>query len=174
MPIKVPVLVIYNTHPDFFWLTNYLETILSCYLWKPMTSATVARHYRILLDRYAEETGADKGFVQFQAHDFSFRGMSGPEDAALSGAGHLCSFVGTDTVAAIDLIEDYYNGDAEKELIGCSRPGDRALRDVHGDAGGRDRHVPPAHHPALPGGHRLHRLGHLGLLEGRSPSSRPS
>ena len=51
-----------------------------------MTSATVAHHYRILLDRFAEETGADKGFVQFQAHDFSFRGMSGPEDAALSGA----------------------------------------------------------------------------------------
>lgn len=122
VPIKVPVLVIYNTRPDFFWLTNYLETILSCYLWKPMTSATVARHYRTLLDRYAEETGADKGFVQFQAHDFSFRGMSGPEDAALSGAGHLCSFVGTDTVAAIDLIEDYYGGDAEKELIGCSVP----------------------------------------------------
>ena len=121
-PIKVPSLVIYNTHPDFFWLTNYLETILSCYLWKPMTSATVARHYRKLLDRYADETGTDKGFVQFQAHDFSFRGMSGPEDAALSGAGHLCSFVGTDTVPAIDLLEDYYNGDAEKELLGCSVP----------------------------------------------------
>ena len=119
---KVPVLVIYNTHPDFFWLTNYLETILSCYLWKPMTSATVAHHYRVLLDRFAAETGADPAFVQFQAHDFSFRGMSGPEDAALSGAGHLCSFVGTDSVPAIDLIEDYYNGDAEKELIGCSVP----------------------------------------------------
>ena len=122
VPIKVPVLVLYNTHPDFFWLTNYLETILSCYLWKPMTSATVAHHYRTLLDRYAAETGTDAGFVQFQAHDFSFRGMSGPEDAALSGAGHLCSFVGTDTVAAIDLLEDYYGGDAEKELIGCSVP----------------------------------------------------
>lgn len=122
VPIKVPALVIYNTHPDFFWLTNYLETILSCYLWKPMTSATVAHAYRKLLGRYADETGTDGGFVQFQAHDFSFRGMSGPEDAALSGAGHLCSFVGTDTVAAIDLIEDYYGGDAEKELIGCSVP----------------------------------------------------
>nr|WP_052640139.1 nicotinamide phosphoribosyltransferase domain-containing protein [Zavarzinella formosa] len=120
VPIKVPALVIYNTHPDFFWLTNYLETVLSCYLWKPMTSATIARHYRTLLERYALETGTDAGFVQFQAHDFSFRGLSGVTDAALSGAAHLTSFVGTDTVAAIDLIEDYYNGDAEKELIGCS------------------------------------------------------
>lgn len=120
--VKVPVLVIYNTHPDFFWLTNYLETVLSAYLWKAMTSATIAHHYRILLDRYAAETGGDKGFVPFQAHDFSCRGMSGMHDAALSGAAHLTSFVGTDTVSAIDLIEDYYNGDAEKELIGCSVP----------------------------------------------------
>lgn len=121
-PIKVPVLVIYNTHPDFFWLTNYLETVLSCYLWKPMTSATIASHYRMLLDRFAEETGADKGFTPFQGHDFSFRGMSGVQDAALSGAAHLTSFCGTDTVSAIDLVEEYYNGDAEKELIGCSVP----------------------------------------------------
>lgn len=122
VPVRVPVLVVYNTHPDLFWLTNYLETILSCYLWKPTTSATVARAYRRRLERFAEETGADKAFVPFQGHDFSFRGMSGPEDAALSGAAHLTSFVGTDTVPAIDLIEDYYNGDAEKELLGTSVP----------------------------------------------------
>jgi nicotinamide phosphoribosyltransferase len=122
VPIKVPCLVMYNTHPEFFWLTNYLETILSCYLWKATTSATIARHYRILLENHARQTGAPLEFVGFQAHDFSFRGMAGPEGAALSGAGHLVSFVGTDTVPAIDLIEDYYNGNAEKELIGCSVP----------------------------------------------------
>jgi nicotinamide phosphoribosyltransferase len=122
LPIKVPALVIYNTHPEFFWLTNYLETILSCYLWKPMTSATVARAYRRLLDEAAERTGADSTFTQFQAHDFSFRGMSGLEDAALSGAGHLTSFVGTDTVVAIDLLEDFYKGNATAELLGCSVP----------------------------------------------------
>lgn len=122
VPIKVPMLTIFNTHPDFFWLTNYLETIMSCYLWKPMTSATIAYHYRVLLEKFAEQTGAPKDFVQFQAHDFSCRGMSGIQDASISGAAHLVSFVGTDTVSAIDLIEQYYNGDATKELIGCSVP----------------------------------------------------
>lgn len=122
VPIGVPCLVLYNTHPKFFWLTNYIESVLSCYLWKPITSATVARHYRILLERFAKETGAPSDFVKFQAHDFSFRGMSLPGDGALSGAAHLTSFVGTDTVCAIDLIEDYYNGNVEKELIGCSVP----------------------------------------------------
>lgn len=120
--IKIPVLVIYNTHPDFFWLTNYLETVLSCLLWKPMTSATVAYAYRRLLNNAAEKTGSDKEFSQFQGHDFSFRGMSSIQDAAISGAAHLLSFVGTDTIPAIDLIEDYYNGNSEKEIIGCSVP----------------------------------------------------
>lgn len=122
VPMKVPCLVMYNTHPDFFWLVNYLETSMSCFLWKSTTSATIARHYRILLENHAKQTGSPLDFVGFQAHDFSFRGMAGLEAAALSGAAHLTSFVGTDTVPAIDLIEDYYNGDATKELLGCSVP----------------------------------------------------
>ncbi len=122
IPYKVPCLTIVNTHPEFFWLVNYLESVMSCYLWKGCTSATTARWYRKTLDRYALQTGADKGFTQFQGHDFSFRGMSCPEDAALSGAGHLTSFVGTDTVLALDLLEQYYHADAEKELVGCSVP----------------------------------------------------
>jgi nicotinamide phosphoribosyltransferase len=119
---KIPVFTIENTLPEFFWLTNFLETILSATIWKPCTSATIARKYKKLLLNFAEETGADASFVPFQGHDFSFRGMSGAEDAAMTGAGHLTSFVGTDTVPAIDFLEDYYNADASKELIGCSVP----------------------------------------------------
>ncbi len=122
VPIKCPVLTIHNTLPEFFWLTNYLESVMSCMLWQPTTSATTARQYRLLLDKYAEQTGADKGFVNFQAHDFSFRGMAGIESAALSGAGHAIFFNGSDTVPAIDLLEDYYGADSDKELLLCSVP----------------------------------------------------
>ena len=128
VPIGVPFLTIFNTHAEFFWLTNYIETVMSSYLWKPITSATIAFEYRRLLDSYADMTGSDREFVKFQAHDFSFRGMSGPEDAALSGAGHLTSFKGTDSVIAIDLIEEYYcQGVTEQQRalvgpIGCSVP----------------------------------------------------
>ena len=121
-PIGVPCMTVVNTLPEFFWLTNYLESVISAYLWKPVTSATTAFEYRRLLGEYAVKTGTDTAFVDFQAHDFSFRGMSGLEDAALSGAGHLTSFVGTDTVAAIDLAEDYYGADTDQELVGCSVP----------------------------------------------------
>jgi len=121
-PIGVPVLTIVNTHPDFFWLTNYIETIISCYLWKPTTSATVAFEYKRLLTNYAKKTGSPIDFTQFQAHDFSFRGMSSFQDAAISGAAHLTSFWGTDSVPAIDLAETYYGANAENEMIGCSVP----------------------------------------------------
>ena len=121
-PIGVPCMTIVNTKPEFFWLTNYLESVISAYLWKPITSATTAFEYKKLLKQYAEQTGTDEGFVQFQAHDFSFRGMSGLEDAALSGAGHLTSFCGTDTVAAIDFAEDYYGANADTEMVGGSVP----------------------------------------------------
>ncbi len=122
VPIGVPVLTIVNTHPEFFWLTNYIETVISSYLWKPTTSASTAFEYKKLLTEYAIKTGSPKDFIQFQAHDFSFRGMSSLQDAALSGAGHLTAFWGTDTVPSIDLVEDYYAANAEQEMIGCSVP----------------------------------------------------
>ena len=120
VPLRVPMLTIKNTLPEFFWLTNYLETIMSNVLWKPCTSATTALRYRRVFDQYADETVGNRDFVQWQGHDFSMRGMSGIEDACMSAAGHLLSFTGTDTVPAIDFLEDYYNADAGKEMIGGS------------------------------------------------------
>jgi nicotinamide phosphoribosyltransferase len=116
------MLTVHNTHPDFFWLVNYIESVMSCYLWKSCTSATTAKYYHDLLSKYAEETTGDTSFVPFQAHDFSFRGMASPQDAAISGAAHLQYFKGTDSVLAIDLLEQYYGKDCTKELIGCSVP----------------------------------------------------
>ena len=123
VPMRVPIFTIKNTLPEFFWLTNMLETLLSAILWKPSTSATTAFEYLRVFTRYAKETvGDDLGFIPWQGHDFSFRGMSGIEDAVMSGAGHLLSFSGTDTIPAIDFLERYYNADCEKELIGGSVP----------------------------------------------------
>jgi len=118
--LRIPSLLIYNTQPDFFWLTNYLETILSTTVWGPCTSATTAFEYKKLLTRFALETVGDAGFVQWQGHDFSFRGMYGMEAALMSGGAHLTSFTGTDTIPAIDWLEGYYNANSDKELIGGS------------------------------------------------------
>lgn len=120
VPVGIPILTIRNIHPSAYWLVNYLETKLSNALWKPITSATTAFQYLRKFYEYADITGADKNFIKFQGHDFSYRGMSGNEDAVSSGLGHLMSFVGTDTVPAIKAAKYYGYGDWKKELVGCS------------------------------------------------------
>jgi len=117
----VPVFTIDNTLPQFYWIVNYLESVLSACVWKSSVNATIARHYRKLFEKYADMTGVDRSFVDIQGHDFSFRGMSGLHDAAASGAAHLTSFIGTDTVPAIDYLEDYYHGELE-DVIGIGVP----------------------------------------------------
>lgn len=122
VPIRVPVMTIQNTHPNFFWLTNYIETLISCELWKTMTSATIAKQYYNMLENYAMQTGGSEQFVPFQGHDFSMRGMSSLKSAINSGMGHLVYFTGTDTIPAICAMEEYYNADITKELVGTSIP----------------------------------------------------
>lgn len=109
VPIKIPVLTIYNTHPDFYWVTNYLETIISNMLWKPMTSATIAHQYRKLLKSWQEKTDKDRGwFVDWQAHDFSMRGLDSIDATISSGLGHATSFLGSDSLPVIYGARKYY------------------------------------------------------------------
>ena len=108
VPLRVPMLTVENTHPDFFWLTNYFETILSAELWMPMTSATTAGRIRELLNSWAIKTTGSIEGVGFQGHDFSMRGMAGLDAAVISGMGHLTAFTGTETVPVLSAIKHYY------------------------------------------------------------------
>jgi len=119
----VPVLTITNEIPEFFWVPNFLETILSCELWHPMTSATTIALYRKIFDKYARLTVGNTDFSStFQIHDFSMRGHVNRMAAAASGAAHLLGSRGTDTIPAIDYLEEYYNANSDNELIGGSIP----------------------------------------------------
>ncbi len=119
VPLRVPLLTVENTHDEFFWLTNYIETALSSALWLSCTSATTAYALRKMLESRARVSG-DEAFVDWQGHDFSMRGMSSIESGAASGAGHLLSFTGTDTLSALDWINVFYPGD--NGFIGGSVP----------------------------------------------------
>ena len=126
VPLRVPAFTIHNTDvPDksFFWLSNFLETQMSCEMWKTGTNATIASLYRAVFDEYCEKTCVSgdgwEDFVPFQGHDFSMRGMGGVWDAAKSGLGHLCSFNGTDTLPAIYAARHYYGA---KGFVGGSVP----------------------------------------------------
>ncbi len=121
VPMKVPVLTITNTRDDAFWLVNYLETILSAELWKASTNATIAHHYRKICATWADKTCSDLSHLDFQCHDFSFRGMAGLQDTMQAGGGHLLSFKGTDSIPSILYARDYYT-DGEEYFIGASIP----------------------------------------------------
>lgn len=120
VPMGIPVLTITNTLDDFFWLVNYHETPVSTSTWKTATNATIAREYRKICEHYLKVTGCYDAFtLSVMCHDFSMRGMSGIEDAARSGMGHLTAFVGTDTLPAITYAKGYYGATG---LIGISVP----------------------------------------------------
>lgn len=122
-PIRVPMMTITNTLPEFFWLTNYLETIISCTLWMPCTSATRARLYKKELHRHACKTGFPTDVnLGFCCHDFSMRGMAGMEAAIISGMAHMTSFVGSETIPAIAALEEYYGANSDEELIAATVP----------------------------------------------------
>jgi nicotinamide phosphoribosyltransferase len=108
VPLRVPMFTVENTHPDFFWLTNYFETILSNELWLPMTSATIAVRIRESMNKWAIATTGSTDGVGFLGHDFSMRGMAGAGAANLSGMGHLVAFTGTETVPVLQYVQDYY------------------------------------------------------------------
>ncbi len=106
-----------NTDPDFPWLTNYLETLL-LKVWYPTTVATLSREIKKIIKGFLERTG-DPSLLPFKLHDFGDHGVSSEETAAIGGAAHLVNFMGTDTVAGIILLQDYYH---TKSIPGFSIP----------------------------------------------------
>lgn len=120
VPLRVPSFTIENTEPDFFWLVNYIESALSAQVWHPSTTATIALQYRSLLEEAALRTTGSTAGVDFQAHDFSFRGQTSIGAAAASGAGHLTSFLGTDSILSTEWIRRYYPG--ENGMVSGSVP----------------------------------------------------
>jgi len=116
VPTRIPCMTIHNTHDDFFWLPNFLETQISAEIWLPCTTASIALAYRKNFEEYCDATGGLREFIpgqtihfsEVQGHDFSMRGMGSVWDAAKAGAGHILSFSGTDTLPAILYLRKFY------------------------------------------------------------------
>lgn len=120
VPMRVPVFTMENTDKRFYWLTNFLETFVSASMWKVITATTIAGQYRRICEKWADKTSDSHDHINWQCHNFSYRGMGGNEDAITTGAGHLLFGTGTDTIPAIKYLEHFYNADVENELIGAS------------------------------------------------------
>ena len=116
--IGVPQSVFVNTHPDFAWLTNTLETAYSCFMWHIQVSAEVGYRYRQIVQKYKDMTCDEDVRVARLLGDFSMRGQQSPESAMKSSMGWLLSFLNTATVPAIIGMEEFYNCDITQEEVG--------------------------------------------------------
>lgn len=87
VPVHVPMFGITNTHPDFAWLPQALESLISAESWHPMIAATVGYTYREIVNQYYELT-CDEEIDRAKALGaFDFRGEECTESAIKAGAG---------------------------------------------------------------------------------------
>lgn len=119
-PIGCPFMTVRNTLPEFEWLPNYLESVISTLVWKPLTVATIARHYRLVTNEYALKTTGSLVGTEFQNHDFHVRGASGWQSAGIAGCAFLLSSCGTDNVPSLYAAQQYYNSRNGDELLAGS------------------------------------------------------
>lgn len=117
VPMKVPMIEITNTHPDFAWLVNYVESLLSAEMWHPMVSANVGYNYRQIVNGWYGVTVDDDVSKARALGDFSFRGQESLQSAIKSSAAFCLSFLNTATVPAIMFLEEMYNCDCTREPV---------------------------------------------------------
>lgn len=122
VPVHVPMFGITNTHPDFAWLPQALESLISAESWHPMIAATVGYTYREIVNRYYDLT-CDDGLEKARALGaFDFRGEECTESAIKAGAGWCLSFLNTATVPVIPYLEQLYCCDCTKEPVAFGSP----------------------------------------------------
>ena len=102
-----PLIVVENTDPKCFWLTNYVETLL-VQVWAPTTVATNSYHMKKDIMSALKMTGTLDSW-QHRLHDFGCRGVSSMQSAAMLGCAHLAvGFAGTDTIPALVAAREVY------------------------------------------------------------------
>lgn len=117
VPMQVPMISISNTHKDFAWVTNAIESLMSCTLWHTMVSANVGYKYREIVNKYYD-ISVDENIPRNRAlGDFSMRGQESLESAVKSSAAFCLSFLNTATVPAITYLENNYYCNIEEEDV---------------------------------------------------------
>lgn len=122
IPMHVPMFGITNTHPNFAWLPQALESLISAELWHPMLAATVGYTYRQIVDEYYSLTCDDNIPRARALGAFDFRGEECLQSAEKAGAGWCLSFLLTATVPTIPYLEANYNCDCTKEPVAFGSP----------------------------------------------------
>lgn len=122
VPMHVPMFGITNTHKDFAWLPQALESLISAEMWHPMLAATVGKTYRDIVNYYYDLTCDDNVSKARALGAFDFRGEECLQSAVKAGAGWCLSFLNTATVPTIPYLEKNYFCDCTKEPVAYGSP----------------------------------------------------
>ena len=110
VPVRNVLMTIENTVDGFHWVVGFVESLL-LKVWNTCTVASYSKKLQKLCRRFSDETCDNEEHLPFQVHDFGYRGCSSDETAAISGSAHLISFMGTDTIPAIQMVKETYECD---------------------------------------------------------------
>ncbi len=124
VPTNNMMMQIINTDPDFPWIVNYLETILT-HVWYASVvatkSATIVDMIKVKIAESSDLPDEVQSFItRIMLHDFGYRGATCEEAAGVGGLAHLTNSLGTDTMAAIWQGIDYYGGNSTIKDIASS------------------------------------------------------
>lgn len=109
VPVKNILMSVESTSKVVPWVPGWFETSLSR-IWYPTTVATLSRECKKIINSWLERTtDVPLNHLAFKLHDFGSRGASSRETAMIGGAAHLLSFMGSDTLAGVWMMNNYYN-----------------------------------------------------------------
>lgn len=113
VPVRNVLLTIENTRSEFYWTVGFIESLI-LKIWYSTTVASTSYRYRVKLEEFMNKSSdLDHNFTKFMVHDFGYRGDHSEDAAAISGAAHLTSFIGSDDVPAFNFARKYYSADPE-------------------------------------------------------------
>ena len=119
-PMGVPAIEIRSTHPDFAWVAQSIESILSCEFWHPAISATMALEYKKIAKAAYDKTVDDDISHMTAMCDFSMRGQESYDSAVASGAAFLTSFYNCSTIESRRYIRENYNDTKPERVNGLT------------------------------------------------------
>lgn len=103
----------------FFWLPQFLETMLQRGTWYPSTTATKGWYMKqVALRHLLKSSDNAMSCIDYNVHDFGGRGVTCAEQAMIGGMAHLVNFRGSDTIEGIWMANEYYN----HKMAGTSIP----------------------------------------------------
>lgn len=113
IPVKHPLMSPVSTDRKVPWVAGWMETFLMK-VWYPTTVASKSYYVKQMLQKY----GSPEWSV-FAYHNFSDRGVTSVESAAICGMAHLTQFMGTDNFNSLRYIRNNYKI-ADNETAGYS------------------------------------------------------